>query len=301
MAPGCVPSHVEVLEREMRAAARIITGCTRSTPIHALMAEAGLAPVAARRTTLAARLLAKARALPVEDPLRQVADKVAPTRLKQVTGLREVGQTAWREAGVEAPVEPIPPPNIPPWRRPAQVTFNLEAGARLPPGSSAERRRQEAALHLGSLFQCATWVWTDGSAEGGVLNGGPEALIEWPDGETQELRAPAGRMCSSFRAELVAVRTALQHLLEHPAHTEDPVVLCTDSQADLAALRSGPTEQRSLLSTELWAALLQLSEEGRRHLHLQWVPSHCGLGGNEKADDLAKEAASLPKKKCQWT
>ena len=40
--PATPPSHVEVLEREMREAARIITGCTRSTPVHALMAEAGL-------------------------------------------------------------------------------------------------------------------------------------------------------------------------------------------------------------------------------------------------------------------
>ncbi|KAF0314478.1 putative RNA-directed DNA polymerase from transposon BS [Amphibalanus amphitrite] len=42
--PSTPPSHVEVLEREMRAAARIITGCVASTPTHALMAEAGLAP-----------------------------------------------------------------------------------------------------------------------------------------------------------------------------------------------------------------------------------------------------------------
>ena len=66
--PATPPSHVEVLEREMREAARIITGCTRSTPVHALMAEAGLTPVSSRRTILAARFLAKARALSAEDP-----------------------------------------------------------------------------------------------------------------------------------------------------------------------------------------------------------------------------------------
>lgn len=84
--PATPPSHVEVLEREMRAAARIITGCIKSTPTHALMAEVGLAPVAARRTTMAARLLAKARALPEEDPLRRVADVDSTRRLSSVTG-----------------------------------------------------------------------------------------------------------------------------------------------------------------------------------------------------------------------
>ena len=112
--PSTSPSHVEVLEREMRAAARIITGCVRSTPTHALMAEAGLAPVAARRTTLAARLLAKARALPVEDPLRRVADAAIPRRLTSATAWREVGQEAWSEAGVVAPIEQVSPPGVPP-------------------------------------------------------------------------------------------------------------------------------------------------------------------------------------------
>ena len=66
--PATSPSHVKLLEREMRAAARIITGCPLSTPARAVMAEAGLEPVASRREALAARLLAKALALPAEDP-----------------------------------------------------------------------------------------------------------------------------------------------------------------------------------------------------------------------------------------
>ena len=47
----------------MWATARAITGCPLSTPAHAVMAELGLVPVSARRTTLAAKFLAKAHAL----------------------------------------------------------------------------------------------------------------------------------------------------------------------------------------------------------------------------------------------
>ena len=43
--------------------------------------------------------------------------------------------------------------------------------------------RDAASQHLAALPQCATWVWTDGSATGGVTNGGAGALIEWPDGD----------------------------------------------------------------------------------------------------------------------
>ena len=45
-------------------------------------------------------------------------------------------------------------------------------------------------------------------------------------------------------------------------------------------------------STLMWRALRELAGDGRQ-LILQWVPSHCGLGGNERVDNIAKEASSL--------
>ena len=104
--PAASPSHVEVLEREMREAARVVTGCPRSTPSHAVMAEAGLAPLAERRLALAARLLAKARALPEDDPLRRIAEAEVPSRLSAVTGWRTVGEEGWRASGVAPPPSP---------------------------------------------------------------------------------------------------------------------------------------------------------------------------------------------------
>ena len=135
-------------------------------------------------------------------------------------------------------------------------------------------------------------MWTDGSADGGVRNGGAGAYIEWPDGTTTELRSPAGRLCSSFRAELTALLSALQHLLDHPAHTQLPVIICTDSQSALAALREDPMGQKTPLGASVWGALAPLAGPARR-VHLQWVPSHCGVDGNERADAVAKEAAAL--------
>ena len=54
--------------------AATITGCPRSTPVHAVMAEARLAPVSERREVLAARLVGRAwpcrRTTPFARPLR---------------------------------------------------------------------------------------------------------------------------------------------------------------------------------------------------------------------------------------
>ena len=295
--PATSPAHVDLLEREMRAAARTITGYLISTPVHAVMAEAGLVPVSARRTTLTVKFLAKACSLPEGDPLRAVAEADPTHKLKSVTGWRRMGREAWEAAGIASPIEPLLPDRDPPWEVAAcpHVSFSLSVGAPRIHDATTDMTRQAAQRHLATLPQHATWIWTDGSADGGVREDGAGAFIEWPDGATHELRSPGGRLCSSFRAELVAVLSALQHLLDHPLHTQLRVIVCTDSQAALAALRECPGVQNTPLGASVWTALATLAGPTRR-VHLQWVPSHCGIDGNERADAVAKEAAALLQK-----
>ena len=71
--PATPKSNIELLEREMRAAARTVTGCICSATHQGVMAEVGILPVSASRTTLAARMLAKATALPPGDSLQALA------------------------------------------------------------------------------------------------------------------------------------------------------------------------------------------------------------------------------------
>ena len=154
-----------------------------------------------------------------------------------------------------------------------------------------DARRAAAEEHLASLPDGAIWIWCDGSAEGGVAAGGNGALIDPPSGDSVELRAAAGKVCSSTRAELVAMRMALEAVRRR--EDDLPLVVCSDSQAALATLASGAGAQTTALGAALWDLLLELSAGGRR-VHLQWVPAHCGPPGNETADRLAKEASSLP-------
>ena len=114
---------------------------------------------------------------------------------------------------------------------------------------------------------------------------------------------PAGRLCSSFRAELTALLSALQHLLDHPAHTQLPVVICTDSQSALAALREGPMGQKTPLSASraVWGALASLAGPARR-VHLQWVPSHCGVACNERRRHCRQGGGWRSRKRAsRWT
>ena len=171
----------------------------------------------------------------------------------------------------------------------------MEVGEVLLAGAAASSKR-DAAQHLASLTPCATWVWTDGPATGGVLCGGAGALIVYADDDRVELRRPAGVLCSSFRAEMMALAMALEHLAAHlAAHPRDdelPVIICVDSQSALAALREEPLAQRTSQGAEVWNRLLQIAATDRL-ASLQWVPSHCEIPGNEAADALAGEATVL--------
>jgi len=72
-----------------------------------------------------------------------------------------------------------------------------------------------------------------------------------------------------------------------------PVVACLDSKAALLLLSGGAAAQTSPLGARIWTQLRGLEAAGCT-AHLQWVPAHCGLPGNERANTLAKEAAALP-------
>jgi hypothetical protein len=61
-----------------------------------------------------------------------------------------------------------------------------------------------------------------------------------------------------------------------------PVVFLTDARSALQSLQS-----RKLLSLQV--QMPQLCNQ--RKVTLQWIPSHCGVPGNKKADRLAKEGA----------
>ena len=293
--PATSPGHVEQLDRELRAAARIITGCPRSTPVAPLMAEAGLPTAQVRRGVLAARMLCSARSLPPGDPLRRIAEQDPPRRLSSTTGWRRLGAEALRLSGVEdVPVEERLHVQLPPWTDPARVTFNWSLGSGASRDAPDSVRRATAEAHLSALPTDATWIWSDGSAEGGTTRGGGGALLVLRSGDSREVRVAAGSLCSSTRAELFAIRAALEEVSELTGDlATGPVVLCTDSQAALALLAGGAGTQETPLGADIWTLLGKITARDQDIL-LQWVPAHCGLPGNERADELAKEASDLP-------
>ena len=89
---------------------------------------------------------------------------------------------------------------------------------------------------------------------------------------------------SSFRAELAAIVLALNWLEVVDVYVD--TVIFSDS---LSALQAIKEEKDISFVTEIITLTTKLNYQGKQ-IHLEWIPSHCGLHGNEMADHYAKSA-----------
>jgi ribonuclease HI len=98
-----------------------------------------------------------------------------------------------------------------------------------------------------------------------------------------------GKGFSIFSCELYAILMALNHILFSPKDIYN-ILVCVDSKAALYALQNGNTKIRPDLISEIYYFIHSIISSGIG-ITFCWVPSHCGIIGNEICDKLAKNGA----------
>ncbi|XP_015911532.2 uncharacterized protein [Parasteatoda tepidariorum] len=100
-----------------------------------------------------------------------------------------------------------------------------------------------------------------------------------------------GTAKTAFDGEVEAIKVALTHLNARPSLFYQAVIF-SDSQAEILAI-SNYSQAPSSLSIVKCRSLMTEIGEKRKTIALQWIPSHCGISGNEKADALAKKGCFI--------
>lgn len=285
-ATSTAPSNTRKIDRLQNQALRIMTGSMKSTPIDAMETTTGIQDMESRRHIKTDIQAAKFDRM-AHHPMNERMNGRSGTRLKRssfVEKSREDGQ--FLNSHMRAPENINPCPN-PIW------TYKLPELRATIPGIKAKSNPQtdleKKAITLEYLdheFPEDRWtrVYTDGSAEEAARNGGAGFTYQ-TSGRTIEGSEPVGAFSTNYRAEVKALEKAAASINANLDCVSNNVVFLTDSLSTIQALKDATQD----LVDPLCQNLTNICD--KKWCVIQWIPAHCNLPGNERADTLAKEGS----------
>ena len=172
---------------------------------------------------------------------------------------------------------PIQMPTVPPWQLPPVKISYLSNHAK--PTLTGNEARQ-LFCELKACNPKSLYIFTDGSK---VDNRTGNAV--YISGYKIQCRLPDST--SVFVAELHALYVALKTVRQSRVTN---IVICSDSKSALQSIVTPPFSHH--LQVHICNVYNELYNAGFR-VNFLWIPSHCGIEGNELADYYAKQSLEL--------
>jgi len=296
--PWLSKTNMEHLESSQRHSLRAVTGLLKTTPEEAINIEAGVPKITTRAEELSMKALEKSLRLPDNNPRKHLAKKPQNQRTKK-TDWRDHSWKAWKNIFPQDHTSQFPKP-VEPWKTPGSINFIVPPGRK--DTTEANRLMAMEALNDNTCYDYT--IYTDGSAVEGTKLGGAGIVITTGDNNNptvvKELSLPAGKWSSSYQAEMTALTKALQETNEH--YKEKKIRIVTDSKSTIDTIKglNGTSKLKSHLDSNILNELLKCNNN---HIDLTftWCPSHCGVPGNERADDLADRGGQLNQEETKIT
>lgn len=138
---------------------------------------------------------------------------------------------------------------------------------------------QQLHDHLLSQYPQHVPIYCDGSVKEEKCG-----LGVWSQGFSFKARLP--NLSTIFTCELYAIFTIINFIKNKPGK----YLILSDSLSSIFALKNPHKSKHSLVLQ----IANQISTLEKHSIIIQWIPSHMGIHGNDKADNLAKEALNLP-------
>ena len=222
-------------------------------------------------------------------PMKERFQNLSQGRLKRSSFIHQAKRLRRQVSDLpEVTIPLISEPVHTPWEKQTYLQVTIQTTITGVYGDEQQndlQKRVAALSFLDEAYPNDLWtrVYTDGSAQNAVRNGGSGVYVEYPDGTTDTTSIPTGNYCNNYESEVKAICAAAEKLLTSD-RTSHPIVILTDARSVLEALQSNKLpELKEVLSIV----------QNKCRIILQWIPSHCGIAGNERADQLAKEGSNM--------
>ena len=294
-------TNLRQLDSIHNAGLRLALGAFCTSPVSSMYTEANEAPLEERRLKLSMNYYLKTRAC-TDNPAHHALHEFDPTTgdLYLPTPNGKGGMTRppakpiglkVEEAMTSAEIDietvcPLKTPTFPPGTH----EYDPKRHILIEGVSKCMITREEAQAKFREYRDAQgphDEVYTDGSKIDERVGAAAVINRHFQNGETtcHELSKRLPNNSTIFAAEATAITLALNYY-RHMDPVQHDVVIYSDSMSCLQAIEGEDTNNPLIcqIMNILWA----LSDKGTR-IRFCWVPSHCGIEGNEIVDQLAKD------------
>ena len=282
------PSTLKILDPIHHKNLRICLGAFRTTPVQSLYAESNIPSLETRRKIMCIQYYFRSQEIPKNNTTINIHDQTKDllfTNKKRgpfPTGF--IIRKYLREFDIGTPKISIQTtPQTPPWTIPnINVCFEL----------NQKCKRDSLPLELKQSFlyhrhESRIEIYTDGSKTP-IGTGAGIAVFSTKNHQFCYFKKKCNKLCSIYTVELIAIKTALNSLINVK---NSCCTIYSDSKSSLLSLNQYNPKMELL--KEIQALISKITVINKTKIIFCWIPAHCDIDGNELADKNAKLAANL--------
>ena len=136
-------------------------------------------------------------------------------------------------------------------------------------------------------------VFTDGSARNNAIDIGIKwaGSLKWPNISTT-ISTP--QRLNSYAAELVALNTAVSHILEsiQESGSGPPITIFSDCKSALQVLNNPYSKSSQFPLIQITLKVYEINISQQLQVRFEWSPSHSEIPGNKQVHKLAQDATT---------
>ena len=284
------PSRLKLLDPIHHKCLRICLGAFRTTPIPSLYVESNIPSLENRRKIAAIQYYFRSQEIPKNKTSINIHDHKKDLLFRHrkkgpfPTGMIIRKYLSQFNIGTPKIILKTILPD-PPWLIP-EINICLELNQTCKNDSTPFELKQTFLSHR---HECRIELYTDGSKTS-TGTGGAVSIFSVKNQEYNSFYFKINKLCSIYTAELRAIKNALKSIINIK---NSSCTIYSDSKSSLLSLKQYNPKMQLL--KEIHSLLFEISIENKTRLTFCWIPSHCGITGNEHADKYAKLAANVPR------